>query len=124
MMIMKSKMQSNETNHGFIQPRIAWTHISIFILLNLWDLIATLVVIKNRGIEVMPMANYILTNFGAFGLTCYKILLPALMVWLVWMSSKKTEQIVFKRVMKTVNILMFIACLLVTFSALSFSAGT
>lgn len=89
---------------------LVWT----FVILNLWDLAATLIVVSRQGVELLPATKYILDTYGPLGLTCYKILVPAIISKFLY--NCKVVQIV--RILIPVNILMFLACIFMTFSAL------
>ena len=98
---------------------IASKYIGIFVLLNLWDLLLTIFVIQRRGIEIMPMAKSILQNFGPLGLACWKVLMPGILCFMVLWASNYTPKVQFKRVVRSVNVIMFIACVFMTISALT-----
>lgn len=97
---------------------IAPLYVGIFVLLNIWDLLATMYVVQHKGIEIMPMAKYILDNYGSFGLACWKVIIPALLCVMLMWASNYTPKIVFNRIALAATILMFIACLLTTMSAM------
>ena len=77
--------------------------VALFLFLNWIDVVLTCYVILHGGIEVMPMAGFVIAEFGLIGFVIFKALasLSAVLV---------LNDIGQLRLIKYINALMFIVC--------------
>lgn len=76
----------------------------LFIVFNLLDWLITCNIILHGGIEVMPIAWYIIENYGLLGLLLFKMLTTIIVVSLL-------HKFKFDRLLLHLNIIMAIICL-------------
>ncbi len=77
--------------------------ILLFLFLNWFDVVFTTYIVLHDGIEVMPVANYMIMHFGIVGLIMFKVLT----CWAVVLFLHNIDML---RLFRPINILMGIIC--------------